>query len=151
MKNRHIFVSEHLTPKQAAKRTKAIFKTMKNVLSDLIIALSDDKSKETLLAAAKMAQPSLKMIHLYTNVRAQQKEMFKTYQHIKSNFSGGISTLMVSITAALSEIPNNRTFVAQVGKIITKQLTFSYQLINAIKGNHEDKVRIGYFAFYFHF
>lgn len=125
---------------------------MKKVLSNLIVALSDKKTSETLQAAAAMGESSLAIITLFTDVRAQQKEMFGTYQQIKGNFSAVISTLKVSISAALNDIPKNSSFITEAGLLVDRDLKMSYRLINAIEGNIKDKVSainkiIAYFLF----
>ena len=113
---------------------------MRKALSKLIIAISDHNAPKSLTAAASLAGPTLEMVKLYAFVRAHQKEMFQTYQELKGNFTAGLSTLRVSITAALAQIPTNSSVISEAGILVNKQLKLSYRLINAVEGNHQDKV-----------
>lgn len=100
----------------------AQFGAMRTGLSALVIAMADRNASASLSAAAALSQASLQLVPLYVFVRTHQKEMFASYQQLKTNFTAAVTALRVSVTAALAKIDLRSALIPKLGAVVARQL-----------------------------
>lgn len=107
----------------------AQFGAMRTGLSALVIAMADRNASASLSAAAALSQASLQLVPLYVFVRTHQKEMFASYQQLKTNFTAAVTALRVSVTAALAKIDLRSALIPKLGAVVARQLQLCYRLV----------------------